>query len=101
MKEIANNSKYGTALSIFAYVTKYRKGSTNVEADVISRLPGSEHAFYRFYFLGLQETKEIQQKENFTIADKKFIEINDVVAMKKKSFYRIVVPFILYCIYPC
>ena len=78
---------------MFDYKIKCQKVSTNIEADMLSWLSGSEHAFHDLHLLDSQEIKEIQQ--NVTIADKKLIEINDDVRIKEKCLYKIAVPISL------
>ena len=63
---------------------------------MLFKLPDSENIFHYLHLLDLKEIKDIQQKENVIIADKKFTEINDLVVIKKKRLYKIVVPMLLH-----
>ena len=80
---------------MFDYENKYQKSSTNIEADMLSRSPVSENISHHVHMLDLKEIKEFQQKENVIVNGKKLIEINDVIVIKKKSLYKIVVPMSL------
>ena len=45
--------------------------------------------------LDLKEIKELQNKENVIVNDKKLIKINDDIVIKKKGLYKIFVPMSL------
>ena len=87
--------RWSLKLSMFDYEIKYQKGSTNIEADMLSRQPVVQHLSHALHLLDLKEIKENQQKENVIVNGKKYIEINDVVVIKKKCLYKIVVPMSL------
>ena len=77
------------------YEIEYQKGSTNTEADMISWSPVSENISYHVHMLDLKEIKELQNKENVIVNDKKLIKINDDIVIKKKGLYKIFVPMSL------
>lgn len=87
--------RWSLKLSMFDYEIKYKKGSTNIEADMLSRQPVSENLPHHVHLLDLNEIREIQKKENVIVNGKKYIEVNDVIVVKKKSLYKIVVPMSL------
>jgi len=80
--------RWSLKLSMFDYEIKYKKGSTNVEADMLSRIPISHHIVH---LLDLKEIEEQQKADN--LDNKKYKEFNNVLCKEKKGFKKIVVPF--------
>ena len=68
---------------------KNQKGFTNIEADMLSRSPVSENILHHANMLDLKEIKELLTEENVIVNGKNLIEINDVIAIKKKGLYKI------------
>ena len=80
---------------MFDYKMKHQKNSINIEADMLPRLPVSENISHHVHLLDLNGIKELRNKENAIITGKKFIEINDVIVIKKKGLYKIAIPMSL------
>ncbi|GFU68326.1 transposon Tf2-9 polyprotein [Trichonephila clavipes] len=75
------------------YEVKYLKGSTNIEADMISRHTVAHHLQHSSHLLGINEIKTHQKNHN--LCGPKYPEIKDVIVIKKKKMHKIVIPFSL------
>ncbi|GBM53247.1 Transposon Tf2-6 polyprotein [Araneus ventricosus] len=80
-------------LSMFNYEIKYQKGCTNIEADMLSRHPVSYHLQHSVHLLDINEIKTQQKNDN--LCGPKYHEVKDVIVIKKRNLYKIVVPFSL------
>ncbi|GBO26401.1 Transposon Tf2-6 polyprotein [Araneus ventricosus] len=80
-------------LSMFDYEVKYLKRTANVEADMLSRHPTAQYIQHSVHLLELDEIKTHQNSENLYYS--KYKKINDVLVLKKKNLFKIVVPFSL------
>ena len=80
---------------MFGYEIEYQMDSTNVKVDILPWLPISENISHHLHPLDLNGIKEVQNTENVKDNGKKNIEINDVIVIKKKCLYKIVVPISL------
>ncbi|GBN06441.1 hypothetical protein AVEN_78134-1 [Araneus ventricosus] len=78
---------------MFDYEVKYSKGTANVEADMLSRHPTAQYIQHSVHLLQLDEVKTHQNLDN--LYNSKYKEINDVLILKKKNLFKIVVPFSL------
>lgn len=85
--------RWSLKLSMYDYTVKYNKGSTNVEADMLSRNPILNPVTSHIHLLTLDEIKEHQELDNVT--GPKYKKINDILVIHKKGFQKIVVPFSL------
>ncbi|GBM16923.1 Transposon Ty3-I Gag-Pol polyprotein [Araneus ventricosus] len=80
-------------LSMFYYEVKYLNGKANVEADMLSRHPTAQYIQHSIHLLELDEIKTHQNLDN--LDNSKYKKINDVLVLKKKNLFKIVVPFSL------
>ena len=65
---------------------------------MLSRSLVSGYVSHHVHMLSLNEIKKFQNKENrllVIVNGKKIIEINDVIAIKKKGLYKSVIPMSL------
>lgn len=85
--------RWSLKLSMFDYDIKYKKGTTNVEADMLSRHPVSQYIQHSVHLLDLDELKQSQFEDN--LQDNRYKQINDIIVIKKKNFHKIVVPISL------
>ncbi|GBO21470.1 Transposon Tf2-11 polyprotein [Araneus ventricosus] len=85
--------RWSLKLSMFDYEIKYQKGCTNIEADMLSRHPVSHHLQHAVYLLDINEIKTQQKNDN--LCGPKYHEVKDVIVIKKRNLYKIVVPFSL------
>lgn len=85
--------RWSLKLSMFDYEIKYQKGTTNVEADMLSRNIVSEPIQQVSHLLELQKLIEYQKKDN--VQGPNYKNINDVIYVKRKGLNKIVVPFSL------
>lgn len=85
--------RWSLKLSMYDYTIKYKKGSTNYEADFLSRQPISHFIDKQIKLLDIEEIKEYQQLDN--LSNSKFKKINDVLTIQKKGLTKIVIPFSL------
>lgn len=88
--------RWSLKLSMYDYEVKYLKGSTNIEADMLSRHPVSQHLQHlqhSLLLLDIETIKNQQQVEN--IHGKKYSNFNDVIVICKKGFRKVVVPMSL------
>lgn len=85
--------RWSLKLSMYDFEIKYKQGSTNVEADMLSRNPIYHHTFERSHFLSTQELETHQQLDN--VSHRKFVKINNLWMIKRKGFYKICVPYSL------
>ncbi|GBM28454.1 Transposon Tf2-9 polyprotein [Araneus ventricosus] len=85
--------RWSLKLSMFDYEIKYQKGCTNIEADMLSRHPVSHHLQHAVHLLDINEIKTQQKNDN--LCGPKYYEVKDVIVIKKKNLYKIVVPFSL------
>ena len=88
--------RWSLHLSMFDYNIKYTKGSTNFEADMLSREVPEQNVNVNnsqvSHLLQLDEIKQAQKDDNLT---GKFTEINNILCIRKKGFTKIVIPFSL------
>ncbi|GFT00395.1 transposon Tf2-6 polyprotein [Trichonephila clavipes] len=80
-------------LSVYDYEVKYLKGSTNIEADMLSRHPVAHHLQHSSHLLDINEIKTHQKNDN--LCGPKYHEIKEVIVIKKKHLHKIVIPFSL------
>ncbi|GBN69077.1 Transposon Tf2-6 polyprotein [Araneus ventricosus] len=85
--------RWSLKLSMFDYEIKYQKGCTNIEADMLSRHPVSHHLQHAVHLLDINEIKTQQKNDN--LCGPKYHEVKDVIVIKKRNLYKIVVPFSL------
>ncbi|GBL94051.1 Transposon Ty3-I Gag-Pol polyprotein [Araneus ventricosus] len=85
--------RWSLKLSMFDYEVKYLKGTANVEADMLSRHPTAQYIQHSVHLLELDEIKTHQNLDN--LDNSKYKKINDVLVLKKKNLFKIVVPFSL------
>ncbi|GBO17752.1 Transposon Tf2-9 polyprotein [Araneus ventricosus] len=85
--------RWSLKLSMFDYEIKYQKGCTNIEADMLSRHPISHHLQHSVHLLDINEIKTQQKNDN--LCGPKYHEVKDVIVIKKRNLYKIVVPFSL------
>ncbi|GFY12067.1 hypothetical protein TNCV_4975671 [Trichonephila clavipes] len=78
---------------MYDYEIKYLKGSTNIEADLLSRHPVAHHRQHSSHLLDINEIKTHQKNEN--LCGPKYHENKDVIVIKKKNLHKIVIPFSL------
>ncbi|GFY26083.1 hypothetical protein TNCV_354001 [Trichonephila clavipes] len=78
---------------MYDYEIKYLKGSTNIEADMLSRHPVAHHLQHSSHLLDINEIKTHQKNDN--LCGPKYHEIVDVIVIKKKNLSKIVIPFSL------
>ncbi|GBL72710.1 Pro-Pol polyprotein [Araneus ventricosus] len=78
---------------MFDYEVKYLKGAANVEADMLLRHPTAQYIQHSVHLLELDEIKTHQNLDN--LDNSKYKKINDVLVLKKKILFKIVVPFSL------
>lgn len=84
--------RWSLQLSMYEYDIKYTKGTTNFEADMLSREIFENEAKHASHLLQLKEIEEAQKNDNLT---GNFTEINNVLCLRKKGFTKIVIPFSL------
>ncbi|GBO38356.1 Transposon Tf2-6 polyprotein [Araneus ventricosus] len=85
--------RWSLKLSMFDYEIKYQKGCTNIEADMLSRHTVSHHLQHAVHLLDMNEIKTQQKNDN--LCGPKYHEVKDVIVIKKRNLYKIVVPFSL------
>ncbi|GFV46237.1 retrovirus-related Pol polyprotein from transposon 297 [Trichonephila clavipes] len=85
--------RWSLKLSMFDYEVKYLKGTNNVEADMLSRHPIAQYIQHSVHLLELNEIKTHQNLDN--VNDPKYKKVDDVLVLKKKNLFKIVVPFSL------
>lgn len=85
--------RWSLKLSMYDYTIKYKKGSTNHEADFLSRQPISHFVNAQVNLLNIEEIREHQQLDN--MSNPKFKKVNEVLTIQKKGLTKIVVPFSL------
>ncbi|GBO21259.1 Transposon Ty3-G Gag-Pol polyprotein [Araneus ventricosus] len=85
--------RWSLKLSMLDYEIKYQKGCTNIEADMLSRHPVSHHLQHAVHLLDINEIKTQQKNDN--LCGPKYHEVKDVIVIKKRNLYKIVVPFSL------
>ncbi|GBN35683.1 Retrovirus-related Pol polyprotein from transposon 17.6 [Araneus ventricosus] len=85
--------RWSLKLSMFDYEVKYLKGTANVEADMLPRHPTAQYIQHSVHLLELDEIKTHQNLDN--LDNSKYKKINDVVVLKKKNLFKIVVPYSL------
>ncbi|GFT16873.1 transposon Tf2-9 polyprotein [Trichonephila clavipes] len=78
---------------MYDYEIKYLKGSTNIEADMLSRHPVAHHLQHSSHLLDINEIKTHQKNDN--LCGPKYHEIKDVIVIKKENLHTIVIPFSL------
>ncbi|GFW70299.1 transposon Ty3-G Gag-Pol polyprotein [Trichonephila clavipes] len=78
---------------MYDYEIKYLKGSTNIEADMLSRHPVAHHLQHSSHLPDINEIKTHQKNDN--LCGPKYNEIKDVIVIKKKNLHKIVIPFSL------
>ncbi|GFW92326.1 hypothetical protein TNCV_3542121 [Trichonephila clavipes] len=83
--------RWSLKLSMYDYEIKYLKGSTNIEADMLSRHPVAHHLQHSSHLLDINEIKTHQKNDN--LCGPKYHEIKDVIVIKKKNLHKIVIPF--------
>ncbi|GBM46244.1 Transposon Ty3-I Gag-Pol polyprotein [Araneus ventricosus] len=82
--------RWSLKLSMFDYEVKHLKGTGNVEADMLSRHPAAQYIQHSVHLLELDEIKTHQNLDN--LDNSKYKKINDVLVLKKKHLFKIVVP---------
>lgn len=85
--------RWSLKLSMYDYTIKYKKGSTNYEADFLSRQPISHFVNMQINLLDIKEIIEHQESDN--VSNPKFKKVNNVWTIQKKGLTKIVVPFSL------
>ncbi|GFW02283.1 retrovirus-related Pol polyprotein from transposon 297 [Trichonephila clavipes] len=80
--------RWSIKLSMYDYEIKYLKGSTNIEADMLSRHPVAHHLQHSSHLLDINEIKTHQKNDN--LCGPKYHEIKDVIVIKKKNLHKIV-----------
>ncbi|GFV05028.1 hypothetical protein TNCV_222451 [Trichonephila clavipes] len=85
--------RWSLKLSIYDYKIKYLKGSTNIEADMLSRHPVAHHLQHSSHLLDINEIKTHQKKDN--LCGPKYHEIKDVIVIREKILHKIVISFAL------
>ncbi|GFW84751.1 retrovirus-related Pol polyprotein from transposon 17.6, partial [Trichonephila clavipes] len=85
--------RWSLKLSMYDYEIKYLKGSTNIEAYMLSRHPVAHHLQHSSHLLDINEIKTHQKNHN--LCGPKYHEIKDVKVIKKKNLHKIVIPFSL------
>ncbi|GFV22789.1 transposon Tf2-11 polyprotein [Trichonephila clavipes] len=78
---------------MYDYEIKYLKGSTNIEADMLSRHAVAHHLQHSSHLLDINEIKTHQKNDN--LCGPKYHEIKDVIVIRKKNLHKIVIPFSL------
>lgn len=85
--------RWSLKLSMFDYEIKYKKGYTNVEADMLSRNPIAHYGNYKTHLLQKDEIITHQNQDN--IDNTKFKKINGIWTVSKKGIVKIVIPYSL------
>ncbi|GFY03120.1 hypothetical protein TNCV_981251 [Trichonephila clavipes] len=85
--------RWSLKLSMYDNEIKYLKGSTNIEADMLSRHPVAHHLQHSSHLLDINEVKTHRKNDN--LCGPKYHEIKDVIGIKKKILHKIVIPFSL------
>lgn len=85
--------RWSLKLSMYNFDIKYKKGSTNHEADMLSRNPISHHITVNAPLLTIQEIELHQNLDN--VGGGKYKKINNVWTIRKQGLIKIVVPFSL------
>ena len=71
------------------------KSTIKTEVDMLFQSLVSENISHHLHMLDLKKSKKLQNKENVKVNGKKLIKINNVIIIKKKGLYKIVVPMSL------
>lgn len=85
--------RWSLKLSMFNFDIKYKKGSTNVEADLLTRSEIANFVKLRVQLLSKEELVEAQETEN--LCNKKYHKINDLLTVRRQGLNKIVVPYSL------
>lgn len=85
--------RWSLKLSMFDYTVEYQKGSTNIEADMLSRNPISHFITPISLLLEADEIIEKQKEDN--VCGKNFKTEKGIIIVRKKGYKKIVVPFSL------
>lgn len=85
--------RWSLKLSMFNFDIKYKKGSTNVEADFLTRSEIANFVKLRVQLLSKEELVVAQEKEN--LCNKKYHKINDLLTVRRQGLNKIVVPYSL------
>jgi hypothetical protein len=82
--------RWSLKLSMYDYEVIYIKGTSNHEADMLSRNPISHFVSPYCYFLSTDEIIKGQKSDN--VNSRQFKEYDGVLTVKKKNLVKIVVP---------
>ncbi|GBM89258.1 Retrovirus-related Pol polyprotein from transposon 297 [Araneus ventricosus] len=81
--------RWSLKISMFDYEVKYLKGAANAEVDMLSRHPIAQYIQHSVHLLELDEIRTYQNLDN--LDNSKYKKINDVLILKKKNLFKIVV----------